>query len=118
MILVDTDVWSRHFRENDPGVVGLLDEGTVVTHPWVVGELALGPGLRLDVLADLRALPALPVIGHEEQMAFIELHALRGVGWVDCQLLLVAMRSRARLWTLDAGLRAQAERFEVAFEPA
>ena len=31
MVLVDTSVWVRHFREGDPNLERLLDEGEALT---------------------------------------------------------------------------------------
>jgi hypothetical protein len=42
MILVDTSVWVSHLRHGDPRLVDLLDEGSVLVHPFVIGELACG----------------------------------------------------------------------------
>ena len=117
MILVDTGVWSHHFRENSPRLVELLRGRRVVVHPWVLGELALGPGLRLDVLDDLRRLPRVEAIGDEALLDFVVLHGLRGVGWVDAQLLAAALAAKTPIWTTDAHLSAVAGRFEVLDEP-
>ena len=42
MILVDTSVWVEHLRRRSAGLAGLLDQGLVACHPFVIGELALG----------------------------------------------------------------------------
>ena len=42
MILVDTSVWIDHFRRPIPALVRELGDGSVVSHPFVIGELALG----------------------------------------------------------------------------
>jgi predicted nucleic acid-binding protein len=118
VILVDTSVWSRHFRRADGTLVRLLEDRSVLTHAWIVGELALGPGMRLGIVRDLLALPGLPTVPDSELLAFVELHRLRGICWVDAQLLLAAIRAGATLWTLDAALAAEARRFEVGGEPA
>lgn len=118
MILVDTGVWSHHFRLGDPDLVALLGADRVVTHAWVVGELALGPGLRLDVLADLTVLPRVPTVPDDEVLAWVRMHRVRGVGWVDVQLLVAALRAGARLWTVDRGLAELAGRLDVGWSPA
>jgi len=117
VILVDTGVWSHHFRESDPRLVELLKERRVVTHPWIVGELALGPGLRLDVLDDLRRLPQVGAVEDETLLEFVVLHGLRGIGWVDAQLLASALAAKAPIRTTDARLSEVAARFEVLDEP-
>jgi predicted nucleic acid-binding protein len=114
VILVDTGVWSRHFRRGDAVLVDLLRERRVACHPWIVGELALGPGLVLDVLRDLERLPAAPVVPDAELLRFIELHRLRGIGYVDAQLLASALSTSSLLWTTDVALREAAGRFSLA----
>ena len=42
MILADTSVWIELFRRGDRTLQALLDEGQVVTHEFVLGELACG----------------------------------------------------------------------------
>jgi predicted nucleic acid-binding protein len=42
MILVDTSVWIDHFRQGDVELTRLLNSGQVLTHRFVIGELALG----------------------------------------------------------------------------
>ena len=42
MVLVDTSVWVRHLREGDPDLEQLLNDGEVMCHPFIVGELACG----------------------------------------------------------------------------
>ncbi|MSP00878.1 MAG: type II toxin-antitoxin system VapC family toxin [Acetobacteraceae bacterium] len=71
MILVDTSVWVDHLRGGDAVLVELLQSGEVVTHPFVIGELALGNLRHEDrILGSLRDLPpategrTLPVRGH------------------------------------------------------
>jgi predicted nucleic acid-binding protein len=39
-VLVDTSVWINHFRRSNAGLEQLLEDGRVVTHPFVIGELA------------------------------------------------------------------------------
>jgi hypothetical protein len=42
LILVDTSVWIDHLRADNALLAGLLNSGRVLTHPFVIGELALG----------------------------------------------------------------------------
>ena len=113
-MLVDTCVWSAHFREHNESLVELLVKHSVVCHPWILGELALGPGMRADILVDLKRLPSVPVLSDEALMAFIELHTIRGIGWVDAQLLAAALYAKVCLWTTDQNLQQMAIRFAVA----
>jgi len=42
MILVDTSVWVDHLRKGVPALAAALEQGTVLMHPFVIGELACG----------------------------------------------------------------------------
>ena len=42
MILVDTSVWVDHLQRGNRDLAERLRGGLVCTHPYVVGELALG----------------------------------------------------------------------------
>ena len=42
MILVHTSVWLDHLRAADRALMRLLEAGEIVTHPFVIGGLALG----------------------------------------------------------------------------
>jgi predicted nucleic acid-binding protein len=52
MVLADTSVWIRHFRQGEPTLADRLSEGLVLMHPFVSGELACGnlrtPGASRD----------------------------------------------------------------------
>jgi hypothetical protein len=108
MILVDTSVWVEHLRKGLPGLIAQLEQETVLTHPFVVGELACGNlENRREVLRLLGDLPGAPVATDPEVLAFIEQRALmgRGVGYIDAHLLAsVILDGAARLWTRDKRL--------------
>lgn len=108
MILVDASVWIEHFRRGSDALADMLEAGLVLTHPFVVGELALG-NLRnraqvLDLLFDL---PRVQVAATDEVLHFIDRHALagRGIGYVDAHLLAsVRLTGGSKLWTVDRRL--------------
>lgn len=112
MILVDTSVWVGHLRAGDPILTRLLDGNHVLSHPWVVGELALGRLVRRgEILTLLRSLPQAMVATAEEVLTFIDRHGLHGlgVGYVDVHLLAAThLTPDARLWTRDKRLAAAA----------
>lgn len=118
MILVDTSVWVTHLRAGNEGLAELLSAGAVLTHPFVIGELALG-GLRqraliVDALGDL---PRASVATDAEVLQFIERHRLfgRGIGYVDVHLLAaVRLTAPAALWTDDKRLHEAAEQLGLA----
>lgn len=112
MILVDTSVWIDHFRTRSPSLSATLDLGEVLTHPFVIGELACGVlrqrGKVLDLLADLSQAT---VASHEEVLHFIEERRLmgKGIGYIDAHLLAaVSLTEGAALWTHDKRLAAVA----------
>jgi predicted nucleic acid-binding protein len=107
VILVDTSVWIDHFRVGRLPLRKLLYEEEVLTHPFVIGELACGiVRNRSEILQLLRALPEARVAEHEEVLKFVEAKRLfgRGIGWVDVHLLAAVLLSAATLWTLDKRL--------------
>lgn len=72
MILVDTSIWIDHLRAGDDRLARLLDEGRVVAHPLVTGELALGNlRHRGAVLGALQDLPQACVATGTEVLRFI-----------------------------------------------
>ena len=116
MTLVDTSVWIDHLRKADSDLAKRLNEGRVVCHPFIIGEIALGNiARRPDVLELLQALPAVEVAAHETVLRFSKQHdlAATGLGWVDVHLLTAAGASGAELLTHDRRLRAQAVRLRV-----
>jgi len=120
VILVDTSVWVDHLKRGDDTLAALLRRGEVLSHPFVIGELACG-GLhsRGELLALLEALPAAPTVRHREVLAFLDAHHLAGsgIGWVDVHLVASTVLARAALWTRDATLARVARRLDVAASP-
>ena len=121
MILVDTSVWVDHLRRRDAAVARELEAGTVLAHPFVVGEIACGLlPRRAETLSMLAELPLAVVAGHAEALVFIERHefAGRGIGYVDMHLLAsAALPPGALLWTRDKRLAAAARELRLAHEP-
>jgi len=119
MILVDTSVWVDHLRDGTPALAAALEQGRVLTHPFVLGELACGKlKNRGEVLQLLGELPAAPMASDPEALDFIERRALmgRGIGYVDVHLLAsVALAGTAQLWTRDKRLAAVAADLELAY---
>ena len=121
MILVDTSVWVSHLRNGEIGLTALLNEGHVVCHSFIIGELACGNlKNRSEILSLFRALPMAVQAGHEEVMEFIERHRLmgKGLGYIDVHLLASAVLSDASLWTFDRRLIEAASKFNKQFPPS
>lgn len=117
MIIADTSVWLDHWRRTNSRLAGLLTQGQIVVHPFVLGEIALGSVTpRAEVLARLARLPR-PRLAHDgEVLDLIERAPLwgRGIGWVDAHLLASALLDRLRLWTLHLPLARVARELGVA----
>jgi len=118
MVLVDTSVWVAHLRKSNIGLEGLLNEGNVICHPFIVGELACGNlKNRSEILSLLKTLPMATHAEHDELMQFIENHGLmgKGLGYIDMHLLASAILSKAPLWTLDKKLNQVSLRLGLAY---
>ena len=113
MILVDTSIWADHLRRADKALSVRLEAGTVLMHPFVIGELAMGHlPKRAAILSGLQKLPAAVVASASEVLGLIDRAELAGsgVGYIDAHLLASACLSGARLATRDRRLQAVAER--------
>jgi predicted nucleic acid-binding protein len=107
VILADTSVWVHHLRQGNDRLGGLLSDGQVACHPFVVGELACGNlKNRTEVLLLLGRLPSAVPATHGEVLTLIEARRLmgRGLGWIDAHLLGAAVLQGFGLWTLDRRL--------------
>lgn len=122
MILVDTSVWVDHFRRGNARLVAALERQQVVTHPFVIGELACGEiSDRGEVMARLQRLPVAPVATDAEALSLIEHRRLMGrrIGYLDVHLLAAALLSpQLKLWTLDIALSETAARLGIGLAAA
>jgi predicted nucleic acid-binding protein len=106
--LVDSSVWIDHLRNADVGLTDLLNRGQVLSHRFVIGELALGNfRQRATIIGALQDLPKATDAGDGEVLAFIDHQSLygRGIGYIVAHLLAsVRLTAEARLWTRDRRL--------------
>jgi predicted nucleic acid-binding protein len=119
MVLVDTSVWIDHLRRSNSQLARLLNDGMVLCHPFVIGELACGRlHNRQEILGLLAALPQAPVADHEEVLRLIDRHSLFGrrLGWIDVHLIGSTLLAASTLWTLDKSLDQAAGALRVAAE--
>jgi predicted nucleic acid-binding protein len=118
VILVDTSVWVDHLRAGNKALADLLNIGMVLTHPFIIGELALGNLRRREVvLSALSDLPQASIATDVEVLQFIDNDALfgRGAGYVDIHLLAaVRLTAGSTLWTNDKRLHGIAAQLGVA----
>jgi hypothetical protein len=120
VILVDTSIWIAHFRAVDEALRGQLATQNVMTHPFIIGELAVGQLRQRDViLAELHRLPRSETASDSEVLHFIDRERLMGlgIGYIDAHLLAaVRLTRRATLWTRDRRLADVADRLGLAFK--
>jgi predicted nucleic acid-binding protein len=120
VILVDTSLLADHFRSLDPVVSRLLEDGDVVCHPFVIGEIMIGnPRNRQGIANLLHDLPQLQVASDKEVLEVIEHHRLfgTGLGYIDAHLLVsVQLAPAVTLWTRDKRLARAAEQLSIFAE--
>ncbi len=109
MILIDTSVWVDHFRTGKTVLMQLLENGEVVMHPFIIGEVALGQLRQRKLVLDaMHNLPRAKVATELEVLHFIHTEAIfgRGIGYVDVHLLAsVRLTPGTSLWTQDKRLK-------------
>ena len=117
MILVDTSIWIDHLRVGDPKLAALLQDGRVLTHPCVIGELALGQlSHRSEILGLLGNLAHAQTATDAEVLNLVENRHLfgLGIGYVDAHLLAATLLTAgASLWTRDERLAAVAAQLRL-----
>jgi predicted nucleic acid-binding protein len=118
VILADTSVWIDHLRSGERVLTRLLESRQVMSHPFVIGEVALGHlRERERVLAEMQDLPQTPIVADSEVLHFINECALfgRGIGYVDAHLLAsLRLTPGTHFWTLDRRLSAVADELGLA----
>ena len=118
MVLVDTSVWVSHLRDGNAELASLLNDGSVLCHPLIVGELACGNlKNRSAILSFLQLLPMSIEAEHEEVLSFIENNRLmgKGMGYVDVHLITSAVLMGVPIWTLDKKLAQAADSLHIRY---
>jgi predicted nucleic acid-binding protein len=118
MVLVDTSVWVSLLRDGNAELANLLNDGRVLCHPLIVGELACGNMKdRSVILSFLQLLPLSIEAEHHEVLSFIENNHLmgKGVGYIDVHLLASSILSGVSLWTLDKKLAQIADALHIKY---
>jgi predicted nucleic acid-binding protein len=119
MVLVDTSVWVSHLRDGNNELVRLLNDGRVLCHPLIVGELACGNLKdRTVILSFLQLLPMSTEAEQEEVLSFIENNRLmgKGLGYVDVHLIASAVLTGVPIWTLDKKLVQSVDSLHIKYE--
>jgi hypothetical protein len=117
VILADTSIWIDHFRSSNKQLHARLQQGRIVTHPFVVAELALASLRdRMKTLSMLDLLPQVRMPTLAEVRLLIEARQLysQGMGLTDAYLLAsVLINSPTLLWTRDKQLGNVAKAFGI-----
>jgi predicted nucleic acid-binding protein len=113
VILADTSIWIDYFRAGNPAMREHLRNEQIVTHPFVLAELALGSlHDRRNILAELDSLPQVQVARLDEVRSMIEAQNLysKGIGLTDVHLIASCLITPGmHLWTRDARLGSVAK---------
>lgn len=99
MILVDTSIWIDRFRIGDAELSALLQDGQVLAHPCVIGELALGQlSCRSETLGLLHNVSQATAATDAEALDPVDKRHLfgLGIGYVDAHLLAATAGNRVR----------------------
>ncbi|HEY2708372.1 MAG TPA: PIN domain-containing protein [Caulobacteraceae bacterium] len=118
MILADTSVWVDHIRHADADLIKALQANNILTHPYVIGEVAMGNLPRRAVfIRNMRRLPSALLATDDEAMSLLEREGLfgQGIGYVDLHLLAATrLTPGATLLTRDRRLESMAVRLGLA----
>lgn len=119
VILADTNIWCRFFREGQATLSEIIEHDFLAIHPLVIGELAVGnlPN-RQQTLSDLHTFHRVRSASDEETHHLIEENQLWGKGlqWNDFSILASVIASEnVLLWTEDKRLASVAKQFSVCY---
>ena len=120
MVLVDTSVWVLHFRKANQRLIHLLENNEVLTHEFVVGELACGKlKNRKEILSLFHRLPKTLAVSFSELMHFLERKGIAGsgIGFVGAHLLASAQLTHVPIWTLDRSLELISSKLFLKYIP-
>jgi predicted nucleic acid-binding protein len=112
--LFDTSVWIDFFRSDSKVLDEALEEGTLILHPFIYGELTIGNFKnRQKVFSLLDNLPFCKPAHHNEVLHFINQNELygTGVGWIDFHLLVAAKINDLKFFAKDKSLMKLANKY-------
>jgi predicted nucleic acid-binding protein len=118
LILADANIWVHHWRTRNPQLLDLTDEGRILSHPIIIGELSMGNlGMREATLWSLVRLGRPPLATDAETRQMVEARRLwgRGIGWNDAKILASVVIGGCLLWTRDRRMHEIAEELHVAW---
>ncbi len=104
---MDTSVWIDHLKKPIKELSAYLEEERVLSHSWIIGELATGQiRNRNTFIGNLKLLPRAKEATVEELLDIIEEKDLYGQGLslTDIQILVSALLSDAGIFTRDRAM--------------
>ena len=110
MIILDTTVWIEHLRNNYhffPQTTKLLESREILAVECVFGELLQGVKNKNEKEIILNYWKHLPKINYEGIIIEAGLYSCenklidKGVGLIDIVILITAINSNSKIWTLD-----------------
>ncbi len=117
-VLVDTNLWIKHFRQGNDLLNALLEENEVLCHRVIIGELSMGNLPRREqTIIDFERLAKTKEVSWSETRHLVESRHLYGKGlqWNDMIILASCVVSRVPLWTLDMRLARAASELGVVY---
>jgi len=117
-VIADSNVWIHHWRETNRLLEGMVEVGEILTHPLIIGELAMGTlRNRKSTLWDMTRLGRPPLATDAETLQMVEARCLwgRGIGWNDAKILASVVIGGCLLWTRDRRLDEIAKEVGVAW---
>lgn len=118
MILVDTSVWIDHLRQPNEFLIQLIAQEAVLTHPFVIGEIALGSIKNRDIVRrEISELQTAVIASDDEVRNLIESVQLYGcgIGYLDAHLVAsVRLTEGAKLWSFDKRLCIVSKKQDIA----
>lgn len=120
MILVDSSIWIDHLSGNNLQLADQLIGGSVLIHPFILGEICCGNlKNRSTVLHLLGNLARCSTATDDEVLYLIDTKRLmgQGIGYIDAHLLASCLLDRGTmLWTRDKRLAAVAQQLGVNYQ--
>ena len=111
MLILDTSVWIEYLRNNPaffPKISNLLETGEILAVDCIFGELLQGTKNKSEKEIILNFWKYLPKRNYENMVIEAGIYSAEnklldhGVGLIDAIILVYAIRSDSKIWTLDA----------------
>jgi predicted nucleic acid-binding protein len=121
MIIPDTSIWIEFFKANEPyysKIKDLIEKGQVFAVEPVFAELLQGARSKRERKLLLGYWENLPK--YSDTNIFIDAGIIssenkwisKGVGLIDCTIVVIAKKSNSKIWTLDKKLKSILENSE------